>query len=373
MENLPEKLLVLDLDETLVHSSPTRLGRDPGETLAAVEAHALENLPLREAPAANARFAPLPAGAVTDKTWKALDKAIKAQAYRDLGLTLYECKALKLWSQAGEDGASFAARVQHGLREQRDLDMAKLRAQFQPKLAKLQERIQKAEQKVRNEQGQVRQRQMDTAVNVGTTVLGAILGSRSVARGASAVRSASRIGQDQQQVQAAEENVKFLEPSFRERDILLDVFLRAQVRRAEAQQAYYLSLVDYNKAITNLYYRKGTILAYNNIRISEGAWTTDAYKDASRLHGQRAYGHDVDVGTEPSEFVSPVPLGRVDSTTYQPEQNGPEPTPSGQQEDAARLPDRRVRRRRSACPAPGGAAGHRGCRWPAGRHCPAPR
>ncbi|MCA9535879.1 MAG: HAD family hydrolase [Myxococcales bacterium] len=29
MENSVEKLVVLDLDETLVHSSPTRLGRDP--------------------------------------------------------------------------------------------------------------------------------------------------------------------------------------------------------------------------------------------------------------------------------------------------------------------------------------------------------
>lgn len=135
---------------------------------------------------------------------------------------------------------------------------------------------------------------------------------------------------------AAEENVKFLEPSFRERDILLDVFLRAQVRRAEAQQAYYQSLVDYNKAITNLYYRKGTILAYNNIRLSEGGWTPDAYYDASRIHGQRAYGHDIDVNTEPSEFVSPVPLGNVDSTTYQPESEGPAPTPNGRQTDAAR-------------------------------------
>jgi len=128
---------------------------------------------------------------------------------------------------------------------------------------------------------------------------------------------------------AAEENVKFLEPSFRERDILLDVYLRAQVRRAEAQQAYYQSLVDYNKSITNLYYRKGTLLAYNNIHVAEGGWTTNAYKDAERLHGQRAYGSDIDVEAEPSEFVSPVPLGRYDSTTYHQEPEGPQPTASG--------------------------------------------
>jgi hypothetical protein len=209
-----------------------RLGRDPTETLAHVEPHALENLPLRNAPPANARFAALPAGAVTDKTWKALDKAIKAQAYQDLGLTLYECKPLKLWSSAGEDHASFVARVQHGLREARDLEMGKLRAAFEPKLARLSERITKAEQKVKNEQGQVRQRQMDTAVNVGTTVLGALLGSRSVARAGTAVRSASRIGQDQQQVQAAEQSVASLKEELAE----LEADFQARLAELTAQQ-----------------------------------------------------------------------------------------------------------------------------------------
>ncbi len=125
---------------------------------------------------------------------------------------------------------------------------------------------------------------------------------------------------------SAEENVKFLEPSFRERDILLDVYLRAQVRRAEAQQAYYQSLTEYNKAITNLYYRKGTLLAYNNIQLAEGGWSPEAYQDAERLHGRRSHGHDVDVETVPTELVSPVSPGRVDFTTFPTEPAGPVPT-----------------------------------------------
>ena len=125
---------------------------------------------------------------------------------------------------------------------------------------------------------------------------------------------------------AAEENVKYLEPSFRERDILLDVYLRAQDRRAQAQQAYYQSLIEYNKAITNLYYRKGTLLAYNNIQLAEGGWSTEAYLDAERLGGRRAHGHDMDVEAEPPVFVSPVPPGQVDFTTFPAESAGPQPT-----------------------------------------------
>ena len=116
---------------------------------------------------------------------------------------------------------------------------------------------------------------------------------------------------------AAQENARLIKVEFDlDGKILLDEVLRSQLRRAQAQQAYYESLTQYNKSITNLYYRKGTLLAYNNIRMAEGGWTPEAYQDADRLHGQRAHGHEIDVDTEPSEFVSPVPVGRVDSTTY---------------------------------------------------------
>jgi uncharacterized damage-inducible protein DinB len=133
-----------------------------------------------------------------------------------MSLTLYECKEVKLWSAPDEDHATFVARVQQGLREARDLDMGKLRGSFEPKLARLQQRIARAEQKVTDEKGQVRQRQMDTAVSVGTTVLGALLGSRSVARAGTAVRSASRISREQQQVEAAEENLASLQTQLSE-------------------------------------------------------------------------------------------------------------------------------------------------------------
>ncbi len=104
-----------------------------------------------------------------------------------------------------------------------------------------------------------------------------------------------------------------------------DFYLRSLIRRAEAQQAFHQSLIDYNKAITNLYYRKGTLLAYNNIHLAEGGWSGNAYQDADRLHGRRAYGNDIDVETEPPAFVSPVPPGQVDFTTFPTESTEPLP------------------------------------------------
>ena len=81
--------------------------------------------------------------------------------------------------------------------------------------------------------------------------------------------------------------------------------------------AYYSSLVDYNKSLVNLQFRKGTILEYNSVRITEGPWAADAYIDAERRHLERSYGIDVSdrVHVEPEEFATPAPTGNVHFTT----------------------------------------------------------
>lgn len=97
--------------------------------------------------------------------------------------------------------------------------------------------------------------------------------------------------------------------------VFYDNYLRSIVRCGDAESAYYQSLVEYNKAITNLYYRKGTILAYNNIQLMEGGWHPEAYVDAHRRHGERAYGHDIDAETQPPAFASPGPVDPVELST----------------------------------------------------------
>lgn len=88
---------------------------------------------------------------------------------------------------------------------------------------------------------------------------------------------------------ASRENVKYLEPNVREGDKLLDDLLRAQVRQAEAEVAYYQSLVDYNKALANLQFRKGVLLEHNNIYLAEGGWLPEAYEHANRQGEARAH------------------------------------------------------------------------------------
>ena len=86
-----------------------------------------------------------------------------------------------------------------------------------------------------------------------------------------------------------------------------DLLLRAQVSLAQAEIAYFSSLVDYNKAISELEYRKGRSLEHNNVRLAEGPWNDQAaYRDALRRAEARSHGSRSKlIHAEPEPFVEP--------------------------------------------------------------------
>ncbi|NCY03755.1 MAG: hypothetical protein EBX36_12830 [Planctomycetia bacterium] len=77
----------------------------------------------------------------------------------------------------------------------------------------------------------------------------------------------------------------------------LDQLLDAQRRRAEAESSYARAIVDYTRSISQLHYRKGSLLEYNGVFLAEGPWPGKAYFDAHRRARQRDaslyldYGH----------------------------------------------------------------------------------
>ncbi|QDU78892.1 Outer membrane efflux protein [Polystyrenella longa] len=84
----------------------------------------------------------------------------------------------------------------------------------------------------------------------------------------------------------------------------LDPLLRAQSSLAEAEVAFYTSLVDYNLALLDLQYRKGTVLEYDNVYLSEGSWTPAAYRQAVRRAWARTYAiENPHLHSEPGEFA----------------------------------------------------------------------
>lgn len=100
--------------------------------------------------------------------------------------------------------------------------------------------------------------------------------------------------------------------------VLLDQWLQARRGAATAEITFYTSVIEYNKAINDLHYRKGTLLDINNVHLSEGAWTPDAYKDALRRAWARTFAIDTPdldpIRTEPEVFERPA--GQMGSVEF---------------------------------------------------------
>ena len=95
---------------------------------------------------------------------------------------------------------------------------------------------------------------------------------------------------------AATEQVAAVTHAFEADKASLDSLLDAQRRLSDAEVAYYRALVEYQLAVKNVQVEKGTLLDYNEIFLSEGAWPTKAYDDAEDRE---------DLKGRPREYDSP--------------------------------------------------------------------
>jgi outer membrane protein TolC len=108
---------------------------------------------------------------------------------------------------------------------------------------------------------------------------------------------------------AAEDEVEAVTTIYEAGRATLDLLLDAQRRRAEAESAFYRSLVDYNRAIMRMHFRKGSLLEYNGVYLAEGPWPGKAYFDAMRRARQRDAALYLDYGYTRPDVMSrgPVP------------------------------------------------------------------
>lgn len=163
-------------------------------------------------PVENAGFAELPAAALAARNYEDWGKALAATLYQNGAVELLAARSLKLTSNPGESEGDFRARLAQGLREHRDREVAKLREKHAAKLKSVEDRLQRASDRVDREKSQYTQRKLDTAISIGTSVLGAIFGGRSVAttRAGSAARSAGRVFSERGDVARADESLESL-------------------------------------------------------------------------------------------------------------------------------------------------------------------
>lgn len=91
---------------------------------------------------------------------------------------------------------------------------------------------------------------------------------------------------------------------------MIGSLLQARIQQRDAEQAYMRSIIEYNKAMTDFRFRKGTLLVDNEVYLAEGNWHPAAANDA--LHRAEARTHAKDahkLRTEPMEFVGQAAPG----------------------------------------------------------------
>jgi hypothetical protein len=170
---------------------------------------------LTAAPAPGAEFAEIPGTALRAASYAGWAKSLQSRLYETARARLLNCDAFKFTSRPGESEGDFRARLALAAREKRDAAVAELRRKWQAKLLQLQDQVRRAEERKAREQAQLSQQKMQTAVTIGSSILGALLGRKAISatnigRIGTAARSATRIGRESEDVTRAEEGVEVL-------------------------------------------------------------------------------------------------------------------------------------------------------------------
>jgi hypothetical protein len=205
----------IDFTEAVTVLAPIADGAIPIDWDHAMEA-ALEIGDLNDAPEKGGGFSALPAIAGKGKSYEKWKQDFAGWLFRTQKVELMRSPSANVLSHPDESEREFRVRLQQAGREQRDRQAERLRAKYAPKIAALQERIRRAQQMVERQTTESRTSQLQAAISVGATILGAFLGRKTVSatnigRATTAIRGAGRVMKESKDVNQALENVTALE------------------------------------------------------------------------------------------------------------------------------------------------------------------
>lgn len=164
----------------------------------------------------NARYLDPPVALLRPDSYRAWQKQLEAYVYEAAGLDVFRSPVTGAAAAPGGSEADFRARISFALREKRDAAVEALRRKYAPRLATLDDQIRRSQERIERERSQLSQQKMNTAISVGTSILGALLGRKKLSvgnmgRAGTAARSAGRIGKESDDVSRAEESLGVLQ------------------------------------------------------------------------------------------------------------------------------------------------------------------
>jgi len=160
-------------------------------------------------------FAEIPADLSSVKNYTTWEKSLKEHFFRHVQCTVYSSKALKRTTAPGVSEADARIELSHAAKEARDAAVDKLKTKYSDKIRSLQTRILAAQQRLDKEKEAAKSKQMEGIFNIGTTILGALLGNKiatkgNVSKAATAVRGLGKATTQQGDVMRAQETYEEL-------------------------------------------------------------------------------------------------------------------------------------------------------------------
>jgi hypothetical protein len=166
---------------------------------------------LAKTPVGKPSFAELPPIAMKPKSYAAWQKDYALWLQQTAKMMLFRSPALNEYSRSGESESDFRIRMQQASRELRDQNMEKLREKYEARLLRIDERLRKAEAAIEKQEFQKKEQKYQTAVSVGSTLLGAVLGRRYVSGAKTTARDIGRTLKKGKDIEAAQADLKALQ------------------------------------------------------------------------------------------------------------------------------------------------------------------
>ena len=188
---------------------------------------------LAKAPADGMGFSELPTPASRVKSYATWERDFKSWLARSQKLELLWSPSLEKMSRPGEKETDFRIRMQLVDREVTDANVEKLRKKYASKYNALDERIRKAYLAKEKEQEQARGQKYQTAVTLGSSILGAMMGRKASTAANRSARQLSRSSKEKQDVEHAKENLEALQEQRRRMEDEFQAEVRALTERSD--------------------------------------------------------------------------------------------------------------------------------------------
>ncbi len=138
---------------------------------------------LSREPRAGFAFGSVPSQAAEAKNYAAWTRALQKHITTNAGVTLFRSRELKLVSHVEESEGAFRSRLQLAAREARDARVEAVRRKYAVRLQAAQDKVRRAEQAVAQRESMASQAKLNTAISMGSAVLGALFGRKALSAG----------------------------------------------------------------------------------------------------------------------------------------------------------------------------------------------